>query len=262
MKIRTSSSSRSQFLNPLRHPIAALIRRNQQSLPNLSNSLPEQSDFEQFDASTQSQWLRQQALTMARQGAYAKALALFDQLIELDPTDASYFSNRGLIFFQSGQFELALADYDQAIALDPCLSQVYNNRANCFAAMGSLEAAIVDYETALDLNPINIHPRINLGITFRELDLYSAAVETFDTALQFNCLLSADEDLETRLAGHAYAERGRTHHLSGDWNWAIADYDRALQLMDTDINHIPNASERLYAQVKSWRQELLQLAMG
>jgi tetratricopeptide (TPR) repeat protein len=261
MKIRSSSSSRSQFLKPLRPSVTGIIRRAQLSLPSLATGgLRKQSDFEPLHDPTQEQWLKQEALTMARRGDYAKAIALFDQLIALDPTQAGNFNNRGLIFFQSGQLELALADYDQAIALDPCLSQAYNNRANCFAAMGSLEAAIVDYETALDLNPANIHARINLGITFRELDLYSAAVEAFDTALQFNCLLSVDEDLETRLAGHAYAERGRTHQLAGDWNWAIADYDQALQLMDGEINS--SVSDRLRAQVQVWRQELLQLSAG
>jgi tetratricopeptide (TPR) repeat protein len=34
-----------------------------------------------------------------------------------------------------------------------------------------------------------------------------------------------------QLEGNIYAERGRTYELRGDWNCAIADYQKALALL-------------------------------
>jgi hypothetical protein len=58
------------------------------------------------------------------------------------------------------------------------------------------------------------------------------------------------------LEGHLYAERGHTYHLIGDWNYAIADYHRALE-------HLPlsgsstSLSSRLRLQVREWMDDLL-----
>jgi hypothetical protein len=59
-----------------------------------------------------------------------------------------------------------------------------------------------------------------------------------------------------QLKGHIWAERGRTYHLWGDWNCAIADYRRALAklplLKDKDI-----IGYRLRLQIETWLNELL-----
>lgn len=190
--------------------------------------------------------LRQQALFKAQQGSHAEAIALFSRLIEQNPDSASDYSNRGLVYFQSGQSEAALTDYNQAIALNPRLDNAYNNRANYYAAQGQFLEAILDYDVALDLNPTNVRAWINQGITFRELEMYDRALESLELAL---CL--------GKLAGHIYAERGRTYHLRGDWNCAVADYRRALiELPQADI-FSPSPSMRLRLQVESWLHELI-----
>lgn len=185
--------------------------------------------------------LRQKSLAKAQMGYYDEAIALFTQLIERNPLNATDYSNRGLTYFQSGQSAEALADYSRAIELNPRLDGAYNNRANYHAAQGQFLEAILDYDVALDLNPANTRAWINQGITFRDLEMYERAIESFDLALHLG-----------RLEGHIYAERGRTYHLRGDWNCAIADYQRAI----IDMPETP-ASERLYLQVELWIDELL-----
>jgi tetratricopeptide (TPR) repeat protein len=197
--------------------------------------------------------MRQQALMAAQQGRFSEAIALFDHLIATNSQSAIDYNNRGLVHFQSGQPEKALADYDRALQLNPRLANVYNNRANYYAAEGRLAEAIADYETAIDLDPGNIRAWINQGITFRDLEMYEQSVENFDFALQF--LLATAE--KSPLIGHLYAERGRTAHLLGDWNCAIADYRRALEkLPQSDANH-SDISLRLRLQVVHWFSELL-----
>jgi tetratricopeptide (TPR) repeat protein len=185
--------------------------------------------------------LRQRGLAKAQMGLYDEAIALFTQLIDRNPLNANDYSNRGLTYFQSGRSAQAIADYNRAIELNPKLDGAYNNRANYHAAQGQFLEAILDYDIALDLNPANARAWINQGITFRDLEMYERAIESFDLALHLG-----------RLEGHIYAERGRTYHLRGDWNCAIADYQRAILNMPD-----APASERLYLQVELWMDELL-----
>ncbi len=187
--------------------------------------------------------LRQRALAEAHQKNYGEAIALFNLLIERNPSNASDYNNRGLVYFQSGQMDAAIADYNQAIDLNPGLDSVYNNRANYYAVAGQLFEALMDYDTALDLNPSNVRAWINQGITFRELEMYDQAIESFDLALCFG-----------QLEGHVYAERGRTYHFSGSWNGAIADYQRAIDALSAQRE--PSAA-RLSTRVEVWLTELL-----
>lgn len=225
------------------------------AIDRLLADIQQTANLLQLAPSEQSVLLRQQAFICARRGDYPEAIALFDLLIAQKPENAAHYNNRGLLYFQNGQFTKALADYHRAIEFNPQLAQVYNNRANCYAALGCLEAAIADYETAIDLNPVNLHARINLGITQRDLGHYAQAQESFDQALQLSQLLS-DEESYSSLLGHIYAERGRAHHLAGDWNCAVADYQHALaQLPQVDFP--TTTSERLHLQVQTWLECLL-----
>lgn len=189
--------------------------------------------------------LRQQALGEAQRGHYGEAIAMLNQLIRRHPNSATDYNNRGLVYFKSGQFEAAFCDYNRALEINPRLDSAYNNRANYHAAMGNLLEAIQDYDTAIDLNPGNIRAWINQGITFRDLEMYDRAIDSFDLAL---CI--------GRLEGHIYAERGRTYHLWGDWNCAVADYQRALDYLPETNHSLPDQSTRLCLQVKSWLSEL------
>jgi len=255
-------SSRQQSTESLHHATAeSMVKarkhsdRNQTLSPAQRSCASIDSGLSQPECAT---LRRRLAMAHAQQGDYAEAIHLLTMLISQNPENASDYNNRGLLHFQNGQPDQALTDYNQALQLNPRLAKVYNNRANCYVALGKLVEAIADYETALDLNPANVHPLINLGITFRDLECYEQAIEHFDLALQFNDLLGgAKADVQTHLQGHIYAERGRTYHLAGDWNCAVADYQRALaQLPGADASAI-HVSCRLRLQVDIWLDQLL-----
>ena len=184
---------------------------------------------------------RSQVLEASDRGDYDAAIALLSDLLHRHPDSAIDYNNRGLMYFQSKRSEEALADYDRAIELDPRLDGAYNNRANCYAARGCLGEAIADYQIALDFNPGNLRAWINQGITYRDMGLYDLALENFDIVLV----------LGKRLKGRVYAERGRTYHLRGDWNLAIADYYRALEQLSNSFS-----SRRYKKQVRLWLGEL------
>ncbi len=190
--------------------------------------------------------LRSYALRLAQQGDYSEAIALLSQLIHCHPHNPIDYNNRGLIYFQSGETQKALCDYNTALGLDPKLASAYNNRANYYAACGELQSAIADYDRALDLNPSYVRARINRGITLRDLGQYEEAIESLEIALLFG-----------QLEDHILAERGRTYHLWGDWNCAIADYRRALTQLPSLKMTKGDPGQRLRLQVENWLNELL-----
>jgi tetratricopeptide (TPR) repeat protein len=183
------------------------------------------------------------AAAVSRQ-QYSEALTLLNELVERHPQRAMYYSNRGLVQLWLGQPCAALADCDRAVTLNPDLDQAYNNRAMCHAALGDLSAALDDYEQAIDLNPFNSRARINLGATLRQMGDFDRALDCFDEALMFH-----------QLPEFIYAERGRTYHLRGDWNCAIADYRRTVIAAAT--RQASDQLQTLVQRVKRWAEELL-----
>jgi len=176
------------------------------------------------------------------QGNYAVAIAILNELIALHPNSAVYYNNRGLIHLHNNQLPEAFEDLTHALEIDPQLDKAYNNRANCYAAQGDFISAISDYDISLEINPSNIRTWINQGITFRELGSYDLAIQNFDIA----------SVLSDSFPEMIHAERGRTYHLRGDWNCAVADYRSALELLS---NH-PKLQE-YKIKVKAWFDTLL-----
>ena len=176
-----------------------------------------------------------------QQGNYAVAISLINELIVRYPDRAINYNNRGLLYFRNNQLSEAVSDLTHALEINPKLDSAYNNRANCLAAQGDLMAAVSDYDEALDLNPANLRAWINQGITFRELQFYDLALENFDIALIVGSTLQE----------HIYSERGRTYHLRGDWNCAVADYQTALKLL-SDLPNLDNYQSK----VRGWLDEL------
>jgi len=192
--------------------------------------------------------LQRQASIKAQRGDYQNALALLAQLIEKNPTSAKYYNNRGLVYFYSGQAQKALADYNNAIALNPNLTEAYNNRANYYVSVRRLQEAVADYNYSIDLNPFNIRAWINRGITFRNLGKYDRSLDDLDFALRLG-----------RMSGHVYAERGRTYHCRGDWNCAVADYQRASKQFSSFASLCSLVDQRQHLRVKTWLNELSQV---
>ncbi|NDJ17034.1 tetratricopeptide repeat protein [Myxacorys almedinensis] len=232
---RSLGAGRSAKRRPQRHP-------NRRTNPS--------SQGVWLDAYEQDRLLRQRSLEEAKQGNYLLAVEGLSVLIDRNPENATDYNNRGLVQFQWGQREAALEDYNRAIALNPKLASAYNNRANHYATQGLLAEAIADYEMAIDLDPTNVRAWLNQGITFRDLEMYPQAIENFEQALHISELLTRSPKDSCLLDAHIYAARGRTHHIIGDWNYAIADYCRAL-------DRLPERSpKRLYTQVTTWIEAL------
>jgi tetratricopeptide (TPR) repeat protein len=78
--------------------------------------------------------LLKHAIACVQEGKPQESIALFSELIGLDPDNETAYLNRGNAYIQTGQFELGVADYSHVIAKNPGLSQGWYNRGTAFIA--------------------------------------------------------------------------------------------------------------------------------
>ena len=91
-----------------------------------------------------------QALSASRAGDFARALPLWDQVIELAPADAAAWSNRGNVRLALGDGEAAIADQTQAMELDTVSPDPHLNRGTAEEALKRWDAAEADYRWILE----------------------------------------------------------------------------------------------------------------
>ena len=92
-------------------------------------------------------YLEERADIYARMDSTEQMFRDLNTLIEKEPDNAGYCSDRGQAYLFSGQYQKAIEDYDMAIAL---ASQPYLNymRGRCYWEMGDTLAARPDFEKA------------------------------------------------------------------------------------------------------------------
>jgi Tfp pilus assembly protein PilF len=93
-----------------------------------------------------------QALSASREGDFARALPLWDQVLEIAPGDAAAWSNRGNVRLALGDAEAAIADQSKAMQLDPESPDPHLNRGTAEEALQRWDAAEADYRWILEAN--------------------------------------------------------------------------------------------------------------
>ena len=110
--------------------------------------------------------------------AIDSALADYDAAIDLDPTYALAYYNRGIIFDALADLDQALADYTAALELLPEQAAIFLRRARIHTLQENTQAALDDYTVAIDLQPDESQPYILRGHIHTESgDIQAAAAD-------------------------------------------------------------------------------------
>ncbi len=76
----------------------------------------------------------------------------FTRAIQIDPSLASAYTNRGLVHRQTGKDDAALADFTRSIEMNPGYGPAYLARGNLLRARGQPDQALADLNQAIRLN--------------------------------------------------------------------------------------------------------------
>jgi len=111
-----------------------------------------------------------------RQGKYAEAIAQFDQAVEIDPSLAYVWHDRGVCYRELGRDAEALKNFDQAAKLAPDNEEFLFSRAEMQKKVGILqqrrdllESAAQVLNRVVEINPNHAEAWNSLGICAKEL---------------------------------------------------------------------------------------------
>jgi predicted O-linked N-acetylglucosamine transferase (SPINDLY family) len=142
----------------------------------------------------------QKAVAEHVQGRLETAVALYEQVLAVDPSHVGALSNLGNARRRQGRTQVALGLYQKALAIDPVNAEVRYNHANACRDLGRIDDAIAGYRAALAIRPDLVQARFNLGQTLADTgDLDDAEAQFRQTILHAPRLANAHTNLGTVL---------------------------------------------------------------
>jgi DNA-binding response OmpR family regulator len=122
-----------------------------------------------------------------REGKYAEAIKQFDQALEIDPTLAYGWHDRGVCYRELGNDAEALRNFDQAVKLAPDDEEFLFSRAEILKKIGVLhqrrellESAVQVLNRIVEMNPNNAEAWNSLGICTKELGKAKVSAQYFE----------------------------------------------------------------------------------
>jgi tetratricopeptide (TPR) repeat protein len=171
---------------------------------------------------------------LATLGRHTQALDDVNKLIMSEPDSADYVSHRALIKADVGLKQESLRDFDLAVNLAARVTAfIHGNRGLLLYSMGQYDRAYKDFDAVVSEKPDHIRMRHHRAMTASHLGRKEAALADADIAVQ------ADH------SSRSYYVRGAVHHEHEDYEEAVADYRRALNLDPSDRYAMGNLASAL-----------------
>lgn len=186
---------------------------------------------------------------------FSEAVAIFQQILELNPADSANRANLAAAMAMAGDIPGAIEEYEHALQDNPENASAHFGLGTLQARLGRDDQAVEHYEDALAVNPRIPGARLNLANALHRLRRFEDALEQYDEVIN----LEPDNVLAQYLQGVVLARIGRsadarsvleqalalrpnnavlTHGLSrvlaASPDDAVRNPDRALQLLEQD----------------------------
>lgn len=111
----------------------------------------------------------------------------------------------------------ALAFYTLSIEMNPSAAKAYVNRGLVKGAMKDVQGALLDLRKAAQLNPRLAEAHLNIGVTLAALNQPQEAIRSFDQALK----LKSNYQDAYRNRGIVFHHLKKTQQACQDWKQAI-----------------------------------------
>jgi len=144
----------------------------------------------------------------------ARAVELITRAIAVDPQIAYAYCNRGSARGDLGQPAAALEDFNHAISLDTSYADAYANRAKVLTETGQLEEALADYDRAIALRPHSAQAHSGRGVALQQLNRIADTIDSQNRAIA----------IDPQYA-RAYLNRAFARLAAGDFASGWADYE-------------------------------------
>ncbi len=164
---------------------------------------------------------------------YEAAVAVFTELIALNPGNPDAYKNRGVAYMKLSQYDPAIRDFEKITQITPDLKGLHSNLGVAWYYKGEYEKAIENYNKEIALSPDSHYTYFNRAISWAEL-------REFDKSLA---------DIARTLAlvpdyYQAYCLKGDLYIELGDTEAARAAYQKAVEV-DPEMAYARNQLEKL-----------------
>jgi tetratricopeptide (TPR) repeat protein len=171
------------------------------SAPHSPESASQRDIQERFFAAVQAE----------ESGDKPRAIALYEEILALDPHHAAAYINLGTMQFHLRQFERAEQLYRRATEVDPTYVLAYFDLGNVLDEQERLEESITAYQKAVALSPRYADAHYNLALAYERCGRHRSALKHWQAYLKI--------DNAGPWADHA---RGQIHKLLSQESLAIA----------------------------------------
>jgi tetratricopeptide (TPR) repeat protein len=214
-------------------------------LPFLSTPLPALAGQPQCDgrpvdsslpASARAEQVTKRAFACLKASKPIQSIALFSELIGIQPDNAQAYLNRGSTFVRVGQFDAGVSDYSHVIRLEPSRFEGWYNRGSARVAARQYDVAISDLNETIRLKPDFARAYCNRGLALLRKGEQEEALADFEKGLE----LQVDMPL-------CYYGRGEVELSDGKYRDAIEDLTRGINFkpIAEALVHRATAHERL-----------------
>ncbi len=200
------------------------------------------------------------------QAHYYKDLALCEEAIRTDPTNAVAYGAKGYALLELGRLQEALTSLDEAIRLNPTYTSAYFNKGKTLALLGRHKESVVAIDEAIHLNaasddnvwqmPIFYQTK---GYVLRVLGRYEEALAAFRETIRFDPTISTSHsglsDILHSLGRYEEAARAAeeairldrsnvaAYRYKGNALAGLGRYEEAIAAFDRVIAFEPGSAE-------------------
>lgn len=114
---------------------------------------------------------------------YAESIPFFEKAITLDSQDTHSLVNLAFAYDKTGQPDRALELYRQALDINPSLTDAWNKAGNILTRAGQFEDAVSMYDKGLSIDPGSAFILNNKGYSLYLAGKYPEAVESLEKAV-------------------------------------------------------------------------------
>lgn len=184
-------------------------------------------------------------------GDVSEAEGLYRKAIELDPKDATAYSNLGIALDDLYRHEEAEAAYRKAIELQPDFVVAYNNLGDTLRKLHRLEESEATLRKAIEFKPDYNSANHNLSLTLRTLGKdkealrfaeYAHRLAPENTSYVLN-LAAIHKKLNHEAEASEYAEKAREVAKPGEW-YNLACFESIFGNTDAAIENLKRAAEQ------------------
>ena len=198
--------------------------------------------------------LRAAAEEATAAGDMARATSLWNDVVALEPLQASNYYKRFRVYLRQSKFKEATSDLNKVLEIEPAHESALSQRAKLYLRLGKCLESSQDFATLKGINPASkelhmANQASSCEIAARHANKqfqqgqYAGAAQHFTQAIQFTIVTTAQKEQCVDLL----LKRAQCSYHTGDMHMAIADSGKVLKVAKENIDALTVRGNAYYA---------------